>query len=229
MNTSLAEVKRCFTNHVRLYRSLLCGWRSTRWRKGAVKKNAPTATKKFFCGCWCNFFSPPPCGDVAGQHGEVKSERSVTAFKSPAGVSVLNPEGGTSSSGSVWAQVRSYFAHHGVCLSCYSVWSGGPVAKLIHLHELFCRRNQTSLPPLQKRFDFHTLVLFYKKLNGLPAPATTLICVIQTKPALKKGIAKVDHGQRRCDVGRSAPPLVRSIHQSDQVRSSSQDRSGFLC
>ena len=32
MNTSLAEVKRCFTNHVGLYRSLLCGWRSTRWR-----------------------------------------------------------------------------------------------------------------------------------------------------------------------------------------------------
>ena len=32
--------------------------------KGAVKKIAPTATKKesfFFCGCWCNFFSPPPC------------------------------------------------------------------------------------------------------------------------------------------------------------------------
>ena len=42
------------------------------------------------------------------------------------------------------------------------VWSAGPVAKLIHLHESFCRRNQTSLPPLQKRFDFHTLVLFYK-------------------------------------------------------------------
>ena len=32
------------------------------------------------------------------------------------------------------------------------------MAKLIHLHESFCRRNQTSLPPLQKRFDFHTLV-----------------------------------------------------------------------
>ena len=32
INTSLAEVKRCLTNHVGLYRSLLCGWRSTRWR-----------------------------------------------------------------------------------------------------------------------------------------------------------------------------------------------------
>ena len=45
-------------------------------------------------------------GDVAGQHGEVKfkSERSVTGvyFQSSAGVSVLNREGGTSSSGSVW-------------------------------------------------------------------------------------------------------------------------------
>ena len=41
-------------------------------------------------------------GDVAVLQGEDKSERSVTAFKSPAGVSVLNPEGGTckSSSGS---------------------------------------------------------------------------------------------------------------------------------
>ena len=74
------EVKRCFTNHVGLF---------------------------FAAGEALD-------GDVAGQHGEVKfkSERSVTALKtlnfSPAGVSVLNPEGGTSSSGSVWAQVRSF-------------------------------------------------------------------------------------------------------------------------
>ena len=59
------------------------------------------------------------------------------------------------------------------------VWSGGPVAKLIHLHESFCRRNQTSLPPLQKR---HTLVLFYKMRKNLtpsclsslmPSPSST--------------------------------------------------------
>ena len=30
-----------------------------------------------------------------------------------------------------------------------------------------------------------------------PTPATTLTCVIQTKPALKKRIEKVDHGQQR--------------------------------
>ena len=47
------------------------------------------------------------------------------------------------------------------------VWSGGPVAKLIHLHDSFCRRIQTSLPPLQKRFDFHTLALFYKMRKNL--------------------------------------------------------------
>ena len=39
-------------------------------------------------------------GDVACLHGEDKSERSVTAFKSSAEVSVLNSGGGTSSSGS---------------------------------------------------------------------------------------------------------------------------------
>ena len=49
-----------------------------------------------------------------------------------------------------------------ICIMEYAchVWSGGPVAKLIHLHESFCRRNQTSLPTLQKRFDFHTQLLF---------------------------------------------------------------------
>ena len=33
----------------------------------------------------------------------------------------------------------------------------------------------------------------------------------------------------RCHVGRSATPLVRSIHQFDRIRSSSGDRSGCLC
>ena len=77
MNTSLAEVKRCFTNHVERYRSLLCGWRSTRRCRWSTR--------------W-------------------SLSRSVQwpRFKSPAWVSVLNPEGGTSS-GSVWAQVRSFW------------------------------------------------------------------------------------------------------------------------
>ena len=30
--------------------------------KGAVKKKLhQQPQKKIFCGCWCNFFSPPPC------------------------------------------------------------------------------------------------------------------------------------------------------------------------
>ena len=63
-------------------------------------------------------------GDVAGQDGEHKSEGAVTACKSSARVSILNPGGGTSSPGSAllfsawksvncpgglcWAQVRSF-------------------------------------------------------------------------------------------------------------------------
>ena len=26
-----------------------------------MKKNCTNGHKKRFCGCWCNFFSPPPC------------------------------------------------------------------------------------------------------------------------------------------------------------------------
>ena len=40
------------------------------------------------------------------------------------------------------------------------VWSGGLVAKLIHLHESFCRRNQTSLPPLQDLCMWETHALY---------------------------------------------------------------------
>ena len=42
------------------------------------------------------------------------------------------------------------------------VWCGGPTQKLIKMHANFCRRNGTALPSLQKRFDYHTLVMFYK-------------------------------------------------------------------
>ena len=42
------------------------------------------------------------------------------------------------------------------------VWCGGPTQKLIKMHANFCRRNGTALPSLQTRFDYHTLVMFYK-------------------------------------------------------------------
>ena len=42
------------------------------------------------------------------------------------------------------------------------IWSGGPIAKLKKLQRSFCRSHGVSLPPLQTRFDYFTLMLFYK-------------------------------------------------------------------
>ena len=36
------------------------------------------------------------------------------------------------------------------------------------MHANFCRRNRTTLPPLQKRFDYHTLVLFLQISQNKP-------------------------------------------------------------
>ena len=43
-----------------------------------------------------------------------------------------------------------------------AIWSGGPTSKLLNLQRTFCRRHHISLPPLQKRFDYFTLMLFFK-------------------------------------------------------------------
>ena len=43
-----------------------------------------------------------------------------------------------------------------------AIWSGGPTAKLKKLQRSFCRSHGVSLPPLQTRFDYFTLMLFYK-------------------------------------------------------------------
>ena len=66
------------------------------------------------------------------------------------------------------------------------VWSGRPVyvAKLIHLHESFCRRNQTDLPPLQKRVDFHTSVLFTTKYENTWFLYTCLLSCLYHRPPL---------------------------------------------
>ena len=50
-----------------------------------------------------------------------------------------------------------------------------------------------------------------RELNGFSTPAKTLTCVIRTQPALKRGSARWE-GRQRCDVGRSASPLVRRVH-----------------
>ena len=53
------------------------------------------------------------------------------------------------------------------------VWSGGNTSKLVKLQELFCRRHQIVLPQLQQRFDYHTLVLFFKIKSNLAPPYLT--------------------------------------------------------
>ena len=53
------------------------------------------------------------------------------------------------------------------------VWSGGNTSKLVKLQELFCRRHQIALPQLQQRFDYHTLVLFFKIKSNLAPPYLT--------------------------------------------------------
>ena len=55
------------------------------------------------------------------------------------------------------------------------VWCGGPTQKL-KIHANFCRHNGTALPSLQTRFDYHTLVMFYKiHTNQAPSYLTSLL------------------------------------------------------
>ena len=56
------------------------------------------------------------------------------------------------------------------------VWCGGPTQKLIKMHANFCRRNGTALPSLQTRFNYHTLVMFYKiHTKQAPSYLTSLL------------------------------------------------------
>ena len=43
-----------------------------------------------------------------------------------------------------------------------TLWSGGPTGKIAKLQDAYCRRHQIHLAPLQKRFEYHTLTLFFK-------------------------------------------------------------------
>ena len=62
-----------------------------------------------------------------------------------------------------------------ICQYFYAcpVWSGGNTSKLVKLQELFCCRHQIVLPQLQQRFDYHTLVLFFKIKSNLAPPYLT--------------------------------------------------------
>ena len=50
------------------------------------------------------------------------------------------------------------------------VWSGGPTQGLQRLQDSFLKRHGIRLPPLQTRFDCHSLVLLYKMRSSLAPP-----------------------------------------------------------
>ena len=54
---------------------------------------------------------------------------------------------------------RTCRSNHGICF-CHLEW--WPTAKLKKMQRSFCRSHGVSLPPLQTRFDYFTLMLFYK-------------------------------------------------------------------
>ena len=96
----------------------------------------------------------------------------------------------------------------------FGAWSSWPRTLI------FALRIQLQRSAMDKRCE-HFL---FKKLSGLPTPATTLTCVIQTQPALKSGSRRSAAMWCR-SIGYSG--LVHSVHQSDQ--SFSGNRSGCLC
>ena len=50
-----------------------------------------------------------------------------------------------------------------------AAWCGGAIGKLVKLQETFCRQARVSLPPLQCRFDYHTLLQFDKARSEVAA------------------------------------------------------------
>ena len=43
-----------------------------------------------------------------------------------------------------------------------AIWSGGNITKLLKLQEKFCKRHRLTLPALNTRLEYHTLLLFLK-------------------------------------------------------------------
>ena len=57
-----------------------------------------------------------------------------------------------------------------------AVWSGGPTGCLQRLQDSFAKRHSLSLPPLEKRFEYHTLVLFHRvRANLAPTYLSSLV------------------------------------------------------
>ena len=57
-----------------------------------------------------------------------------------------------------------------------AVWSGGNIAKLSKLQDAFAKRHKIILPSLKTRFDYHTLMLFFKiRQSATPSYLTTIL------------------------------------------------------
>ena len=57
-----------------------------------------------------------------------------------------------------------------------AVWSGGSTGCLQRLQDSFAKRHSLSLPPLEKRFEYHTLVLFCRvRTNLAPTYLSSLV------------------------------------------------------
>ena len=69
--------------------------------KGAVKKIAPTATKIFFCGCWCNFFHRPLVREADQNHAWLILIMRAQPYK------IM-----THSCGNFWLGARSIHSNH---------------------------------------------------------------------------------------------------------------------
>ena len=66
-----------------------------------------------------------------------------------------------------------------------AVWSGGPTGCLQRLQDSFAKRHSLSLPPLEKRFEYHTLVLFYRVRANLAS--TYLSSLVPPLTSTKSG------------------------------------------
>ena len=56
--------------------------------------------------------------------------------------------------------------------------------KLSRLQDTFCRQHQNSLPPLERRFQYQTMVLFFKLRSQLtPDYLTSILPSISASPA----------------------------------------------
>ena len=57
-----------------------------------------------------------------------------------------------------------------------AVWSGGPTGCLQRLQDSFAKRHSMSLPSLEKRFEYHTLVLFNRvRANFAPTYLSSFV------------------------------------------------------